>query len=64
MADAVFTYDKVFSDKHTLNAMIGMNYTQDDTYKLKGTGSGSPYGLCTYVGAYQARFTAYHFLFG
>lgn len=39
MADAVFTYDKVFSDKHTLNAMIGMNYTQDDTYKLKGTGS-------------------------
>ena len=28
MADAVFTYDKVFSDKHTLNAMIGMNYTR------------------------------------
>ena len=42
MADAVFTYDKVFSDKHTLNAMIGMNYTQDDTYKLKGTGSEAP----------------------
>lgn len=42
MADAVFTYDKVFNKKHTLNAMAGMNYTQNDNYFLQGTGSQAP----------------------
>lgn len=42
MADAVFTYDKVFKKDHTLNAMIGMNYTTNNNYFLKGTGKNAP----------------------
>lgn len=38
MVDVVFIYDKVFSDKYIFNVMIGMNYIQDDIYKLKGIG--------------------------
>lgn len=43
--------------------MIGMNYTQDDTYKLKGTGSEAPTDYVPTL-APTSRFTAYHFLFG
>lgn len=42
MTDAVFTYDKVFNKDHTLNTMAGMNYTLNDEYKLKGSGSLAP----------------------
>ena len=42
MADAVLTYDKVFNKAHTLNSMIGMNYTGNNNYYLKGTGSQAP----------------------
>ncbi|MEG1564329.1 MAG: SusC/RagA family TonB-linked outer membrane protein, partial [Bacteroides sp.] len=42
MGDAVFTYDNVFKKDHTFNAMAGMNYTQTDSYYLKGTGSLAP----------------------
>lgn len=41
MADAVFTYDKKFK-KNTINALLGMNYTKNDNYFLKGTGSEAP----------------------
>lgn len=37
MADAVLTYDTKF-DEHSLGAMIGMNYTVNNNYKLQGTG--------------------------
>lgn len=42
MVDAVFTYDKVLKKDHTLNAMVGMNYTTNDNYFLQGTGSQAP----------------------
>lgn len=42
MVDAVLTYDKVFKKDHTLNAMVGMNYTTNDNYFLQGTGSQAP----------------------
>lgn len=42
MGDAVFTYDKVFNKEHTLNTMVGMNYTQSDNYFLQGSGSLAP----------------------
>lgn len=38
MADAILTYDKTFAQKHTLNSMIGMNYTVNTTYFLEGSG--------------------------
>lgn len=41
MVDAVFTYDKVFKKEHTLNAMMGMNYTANNNYFLRGSGSGA-----------------------
>ena len=41
MADAVFTYDNTFK-KHTINALLGMNYTQSNNYFLQGTGSQAP----------------------
>lgn len=42
MVDAVLTYDKIFRKEHTLNAMVGMNYTTNDNYFLQGTGSQAP----------------------
>ncbi len=42
MVDAVFTYDKVFCKKHTLNALLGMNYTENNNYFLQGTGKEAP----------------------
>lgn len=41
MVDAVLTYDKVIKKDHTLNAMIGMNYTENNNYFLRGSGSGA-----------------------
>lgn len=41
MADAVFTYDKTFK-KNTINALLGMNYTQNNNYFLQGSGSQAP----------------------
>lgn len=39
MADAILSYDRTFSEKHTLNSMVGMNYTTNTRYQLQGTGS-------------------------
>lgn len=41
MADAVLTYDRIVKKDHTLNAMIGMNYTANNNYFLRGSGSGA-----------------------
>lgn len=41
MADAVFTYDNTFK-KHTINTLLGMNYTQNNNYFLQGAGSQAP----------------------
>ena len=38
MADAILTYDKTFAKSHTLNSMIGMNYTANTSYFLQGKG--------------------------
>ena len=37
MADAVLTYDKKIRE-HSISAMLGMNYTVNNDYKLQGTG--------------------------
>ncbi len=41
MADAVLTYEKSIK-KHNLNTLLGANYTLNDYYYLRGTGSQAP----------------------
>ena len=41
MVDAVFTYEKKIK-KHSMNYLLGMNYTRESNYYLEGSGSDAP----------------------
>lgn len=42
LVDGILTYDKIISDKHNLNSMIGTNYTNYYYYDLNGSGRNAP----------------------